>query len=234
MWVGVSIALAVLFIYGTAEPASAAGTWMFAGGRSQAGGSATVGHGVYGQVYTYTASGADYDERVNAIYASTLAGSFVEAGWIRRPGIVGPFLFTRQRNVQTGSDIEDNFPWSATDNTWHALRLSQRTPLSTTDYTYEFYVDARYHSVLYNTGVTSCYADIGAERYDTRDINKMSMIQAQYLKKTSATTAAWTFWPGVGRTSPVTIPPFLDNVYSVYGNKLSAANHQVYIDDHQN
>lgn len=222
----VCTAVAVLFLFVSSAAGSA--TWVMSGGlAAYDGGGQVLAYGVQANSYLYPKQTSQDDDWVNSLYARQDDGDFFEAGWYWASGATRRTWFSklRRNGISYG---ETWFPVSdQAAGGWPTIQIRRS---GTSGDTYLVYVAGVLRTTEYSTGMTSCRASVGAERFDTLDYNKGSWTYIKYLSGSNV----WAYWPNalhyVGGAGMVPS----DSGFPFWSNHIDHYDHHVYCDDHQN
>lgn len=167
----------------------AASVWYYSGGLAASdSGSPILAYGVQGNSYMYPKQNPQDSDWVNSLYARQDDGDFFEAGWYWKPTSTRRIWFSKLR--QSGVNYSERwFTVSGRPDGTRATIQIRRSGASGD--TYLVLVDGNLKITQFSTGITSCRASVGAERYDTRDYNKGSWTYIQYLNSSNS----WVYWP---------------------------------------
>jgi hypothetical protein len=208
-----------------------AAAWYFAGGRATDDyGNQYLAYGSSGASYMYPKQSPQDDDWVNSIYTRRDDGSWVEAGWYWKPGGTSRVWFTQAFSVDFGLMGERYFTVANAPNGSRPV-VTVRRFSTTADY-HAVWVDnvLKYQWTLLPFRITSCRADVGAERYSLSDSNRGSWMYA----KAARADLSWGYWQGAGATYPVGGGAQPDPSYFFFNNYVDRSDHFVYVDDHQN
>ncbi|MHB8706855.1 MAG: hypothetical protein ACYC77_10110 [Coriobacteriia bacterium] len=219
----VLLTLALLFVIAPASQAYASFSWVYAGGvAAWDNDSQLLAYGVQGNSLMYPKPTDHLRDWVNSLYARQDDGDFFEAGWYWRPTLAERKWFSQLRQYGVMyPEVSLNVGYKAPGT----RAIIQVRRWGTSD-TYRVYVDGVLVREEYLTGITSCRAAAGSERYDTEDTNRGSWTYIKWMNSSQV----WSYWPNALRY----IGAGHDPVYLFYNNYIDRSDHYVYCDDHQN
>jgi hypothetical protein len=181
--------------------------------------------GSYAKFWVYPQDNNNYDH-VNSIYNSTAAGSFVEVGydwqwWM----LLQPQVFVHSEDA-AGNFYELFFPayyLPILANTRFKLQRIAGSP-----YSWQALVNEAVIWDFGNVGISSSYADAGAEAASTYENNFASWTYIACRKWVSNSgTGSWYYWPNAyERWDRVSRSP----TYRLNPSNLGAANHWLFVE----
>lgn len=203
--------------------AMATSVWYYAGGLAATDADAQIlAYGVQGDSYMYAKQSAQDADWVNSLYARQDDGDFFEAGWYWTPGSTSRQWFCKLR--QGGVYYPET--WFTVSNAPNGDRARLQIRRSgTSGDTYLVLVDGVLKRTEYSTGIGSCRASVGAERYETADTNYGSWTYIKYLRSDNT----WAYWTNALRNAGGNADP----TYRVYTNNIDNSNHEIYVNKAQ-
>lgn len=216
--------VAAVLVFVPAATAHASLSWVYAGGVAawDAGTSQILAYGVQASSLMYPKPLNHTGDWVNSVYARQDDGDFYEAGWYWRPTLSRRQWFATLRKAGVTYAEE---PLSVPDKPSGTRAAIQVRRWGTSD-TYRVFVDGLLVHEEYLTGITSCRASVGSERYFTEDTNRGSWTYVKWMNSSQV----WSYWPNALRF----VGEKHDPEYLFYTNYLDRSDHYVYCDDHQN